>query len=162
MAEEETKSESEAKNDYQDYIKAIQDLKDTTVPKEQYAKLKAENKQLLDTLVAGGQLEPQQAEKRKTSEEWAKELVGHHTNLEYAEIALKQREAALEEGKPDPFIPSGRNFTQSRATDAQDAQAAADLLQSCVDDADGDPNVFLGLFQSRVKDLPGATLKRKR
>lgn len=160
---EETKDESETKDEEgQDYIQAIKELKENTVPKEQYAKLKAENKQLLDTLVTGGQLEPEKAEPKKTSDDWAKELVGRHTNLEYAEIALAQRQAALEEGKPDPFMPVGMNFTQSRATDAQDAQAAADLLQSCVDDSDGDPNVFLGLFQSRVKDLPGASLKRRK
>ena len=40
-----------------DYIATIQQLRDSTVSKEQYQKVKDENQRLLKTLVEGGQLE---------------------------------------------------------------------------------------------------------
>ena len=40
----------------EDYVEALKKLRDTTVPKTEYEKLKGENKRLLDTLVREGAL----------------------------------------------------------------------------------------------------------
>lgn len=145
----------------QDYINAIKELKETTVSKELYDKKVQENKQLLDTLVQGGSISPETAEEaKKTSADYAKELAKPHTNLEYAKISLKHREACIQEGHPDPYMPSGMNFRDGRPEDAGDAEAVAEMLQSCIDDCDDNPDVFLSLYQARTVDLPMAKMKK--
>lgn len=147
----------------QDYINAINQLKETTVSRELYDKKVQENKQLLDTLVSGGSIEPEKAaEAKQTSVELAKELAKPHTNLDYAKLALKHREACISEGKDDPFVPHGLNFRDSRPEDTQDAEAAAELLQTCIDESDNDPEVFRSLFQAYTQDLPLAKYKKLR
>lgn len=161
MEEEKTKNEGEETKDAADYIAAIKELKETTVPKTEYEKKVAENKQLLDTLVSGGQISKEEEEElTRTSDYYAAELVKPHTNLDYAKIALKQREKAIEEGKGDPFVPRGLNFHEARADDAENAEKAAELLRSCVDDCGDDPEAFLALFQSRVRDDPQIKMKQ--
>lgn len=138
-----------------EYIAAIQHLKETTVPKEEYEKKVAENKKLINAIATGQRdAEVAQKEATMTSDDFAKELVKRHTNLEYAQLALKQRAKAIEEGKPDPFMPHGASFKEGKADDADNANMAADFLQSIVDESDGNPAVFNSLFQARCKDDP--------
>lgn len=142
-----------------DFIKEINRLKETTVPKEELQKYKDENAKLIKTLANGGSISEEQAKEAKmTSEDYAKELIKPHTNLEYAKLSLKQREKAIEEGKPDPYMPQGENFTEGRSTDAENAQRAADFLQSLVDDSDDNPQVFNSLLQARLKDDPAVVM----
>ena len=44
-------------NDSIDYIEAIKEMKQNSVSKEAYEKLKAENKQLLDSIINGTELD---------------------------------------------------------------------------------------------------------
>lgn len=162
MPEESKENETKMETS-QDYLEAIKKLKENSVPKSEYDKKVEENKQLLKTLVEGGQISQETAkEAEKTSDDYAKELIKPHTNLEYAQIALKQREKAIEEGKPDPFIPTGLNFQNATAHDAEDAETAAEMLQSCIDDSQGDPEAFRALFQARTKDLPQMKMKNSK
>lgn len=139
-----------------DYIATIQKLKETTVPKAEaeaeVAKLKAENKQLI-TALANGQGNPN-GEDAHDSNYYAQELCKPHTNLDYARISLKHREKCLAEGKDDPYIPSGANFTQGTDKDAEIAQNTADFLQSAVEDSNGDPAAFNAFLQARMRDDP--------
>lgn len=166
MSEEEKRNDIETKTNQsqEDYIEAIKKLKENSVPKAEYEKKVEENKKLLQTLVEGGQLSQEEAkEAEKTSDDYAKELIRkNHTNLEYAILALKQREKAIEEGKPDPFVPAGLNFQNATAHDGEDAESAAEMLQSCVDDCNGDPEAFRALFQARTKDLPQLKMKQSK
>ena len=50
-------SGEEQSNDSADLIKAIKEIKQNSVSREQYEKLQKENKELLDTLINGGQVE---------------------------------------------------------------------------------------------------------
>lgn len=154
-------NENEETKEAADYIAAIKELKENTVPKSEYEKKVAENRQLLDTLVSGGQISKEEEEEMtKSSDDYAAELVKPHTNLDYAKIALRQREKAIEEGKGDPFVPRGLNFHEGQASDAENAEKAAELLQSCVDDCGDDPEAFLALFQSRVRDNPQLKMRQ--
>lgn len=47
-------SGEETSNDSVDYIAAINEMKQNSVSRQQYEKLKQENKELLDTLINGG------------------------------------------------------------------------------------------------------------
>ena len=51
------------------------------------------------------------------------------------------RKALIAEGEADPFLPIGNQISPSDA-DVAAAQKVADILQDCVDYADGDSAVF--------------------
>lgn len=136
-----------------DYVDAINKLKESTVPKEQYSKLKEENKRLLDALVNGEQIDLQTEapvnvdELRKTLFNGEREL----NNLEYVDTALKLRKALIEKGERDPFLPSGTHVNIT-ADMIEKAQNVADVLQDCVDFADGDSGIFTAQLQRNLKD----------
>lgn len=139
-------------NENEDYIRTIQELKANTVDKDKYDKLKAENKQLLQTLVEGGQLE-QPVVERADIAALRKELFKneHLTNLEYCEKALELRDILMEQGERDPFLPFG---SHANVTD-QDYAAAekvAQNLRECIDISEGDPQIFTRELQRRMTD----------
>ena len=136
-----------------DYLAAINELKQNSVNREDYNKLKAENKKLLDSIVNGTDAGLVQPEEKKSIEELrAAYLKEDQSNLEYISNALKLREALMAEGKPDPFLPIGE---QILPTDEDVAKAAhvAEVLQECVDYAEGDSNVFTNELQRRLVDV---------
>ena len=135
----------------QDYVAAIQELKQNSVNRSEYDALKAENKKLLQAMVNGQAPEAsQQAVSEPTVNELRKALTKEQTNLEFVTNALKLREAVLKEGGEDPFVPVGSKYTPTQA-DYERANRVATVLQEMVDEADGDPQVFLNEYQRRVK-----------
>lgn len=141
----------------QDYVQAINDLKSTTVSKEQYQKLRMENKKLLDALVNGQQIETPKEEKPDIDALRRKlfNKDGDLSNIEYIETHLKLREALIEAGERDPFAPCG-NKVHANSEAYESAQRVAEGLQYCVDFADGDSGIFTAQLQRITQDvLPG-------
>lgn len=141
-----------------DYVTAINELKANTVSKTEYAKLRSENKKLLDALVSGKEIDVPQ-EKPVDVNELRKKLFNKDSdlsNLEYVDTALQLRNALIEKGERDPFLPIGTHVSETPEM-YEKAQNVADLLQDCVDFADGDSGVFTARYQSMVKDtvIPG-------
>lgn len=141
------------------YIEAINQLKANSVDRAKYDKLKKENQQLLDTLVSGGSLETPVAEKESITQLRqdlfkSKDL----TNLEFCQKALDLRNAILEEGGADPFLPNGKMYSPD-FNDVASANKVAEALQSCIDYADGDTQVFTMELQRIMKD--SAPVRRK-
>ena len=58
----------------------------------------------------------------------------------------------MAEGKPDPFLPIGEQIMPTDQ-DIQTAQKVADVLQECVDYAEGDSAVFTNELQRRLVDV---------
>lgn len=141
-----------------DYVQAINDLKANSVSREEYAKLKAENKKLLNSLVQGETIEASKSQPKETTADLRKKLFNQKanlSNLEYVDTALKLRAAVIEEGGIDPFVPQGKNIV---ATDEDIATAnrVATTLQSLVDYAAGDSNIFTNELQRMTVDTyPG-------
>lgn len=139
--------------DNTDYIAAINELKQNSVNRQDYEKLKAENKKLLDSIVNGTDAGLAKVEEKKSIEELrAAYLKEDQSNLEYITNTLKLREAIMAEGKPDPFLPVGEQILPTDE-DVKAAQKVADILQECVDYADGDSNVFTNELQRRLVDV---------
>lgn len=139
----------------EDYIKALKEMKQNTVSKEQYDKLKAENGQLLQALVNGETIEPEKPEEKVDLNELRKSLFSPESdlsNLQYMETALKLRQEIIKQGGRDPFLPIGEkvNLTQDQI-DA--AERSAQIFQECVDFAQGDSGVFTAELQRRTKDV---------
>ncbi len=152
MQEDLTKRNEENVVDNTDYIDAIKELKQNSVDKAKYDALRLENKKLLEAVVNGQQIE-QVAPAEVDIDQLRKDLVNSEnmSNLEYVTKALELRNALLDKGYEDPFVPQGEKIS---ATDADYATAnrVATALQEMVDVADGDNNVFLNEFHRRVKD----------
>lgn len=135
------------------YIKAIEELKATTISKDAYNKLRAENKKLLDALVSGEQLDIPKEEKPdiKALRNKLFSTDGELSNYEYIDTALKLRNALIESGERDPFLPIG-DKTPLTSDIIEGAQRVADGLQEMLDFAEGDSGVFTAEYQRRVKD----------
>lgn len=138
--------------DNTDYITAIKELKENSVDKSKYEQLRLENKKLLDSIVNGTPVEVKVEDKKSIEELRAAYLKEDQSNLEYITNTLKLREAIMAEGRPDPFLPIGEQIMPTD-TDIQTAQKVADVLQECVDYADGDSAVFTNELQRRLVDV---------
>lgn len=140
-----------------DYIETIKQLKESTVPKAEHDKLKAENKKLLNTLLEGGELEAAATTAQKrTSDEIRKELFGDDadtlTNLAFAQKAIELREAVIAEGGIDPFVPQGHKIL-AEESDFAAANKVAEALQSCIEYANGNNEIFTNELMRITADI---------
>lgn len=151
MAEETTTTVEEMNNEQ--YIAAIEEMKANTVSRDAYNKLRNENKQLLDALVSGQEL-PQKPVEKPSISDMRKKLFnvdGTMSNLEYVENVLSLRDALIESGERDPFLPYGDKVgITSEQIDA--AERVANGLREMADFAEGDSGVFSAEYQRKVKD----------
>lgn len=139
-----------------DYIAAITQLRETTVPKEQYAKLKEENAKLLKSLINGDTIEAGEAPSSPDIAALRNDLFSgeaQFTNLEYVTKTLELRDALIEQGKPDPFLPTGHQYAPTPA-DIEAATRVAKVMRECVDQADGDSALFTSLLMRETVDTP--------
>ena len=150
---------SEVEDMTPDYIATIKELKQNSVDKAKYDALRLENKKLLDSLVNGQAVEAQAPVQKEDIQTLRNKVFNNpnQTNLEYITNVLALRDRLLEEGNDDPFVPQGTQISATQA-DYDRANKVATVLQEMVDEADGDPNVFLNEYQRRVKDT---SIKKK-
>lgn len=139
-----------------DYIAALAEMREKTVSKELYAKLKEENAQLLRSLINGETIEAEATSTAPDVDQLRKDLFGgegQFTNLEYVTKALELRDAVIEQGRPDPFLPIGHQIAPTPA-DLEAATRVAKVLQECVDAAEGDSDLFTSLLMRETVDTP--------
>lgn len=161
MAEEEKREEEAV--DVQKYLDEIQKLKETTVPRKENEKLKAENEALFDkyksllemTVEGKGKMDDEENPEGPTIQELRNKLYGKGsedlTDLEYIEGTLLLRQKLIDEEGVDPFVPMGRKYSPD-ANDIYCAQKLAEGFQHCVDVAQGDNTVFLNEITRITKD----------
>lgn len=136
-----------------DYIQAINDLKNSTVPKEQYTKLKEENSKLLKSIISGDTSGIETKEKTDATA-LRKDLFNVDnplSNLDYITKVLELRDTIIEEGGNDPFLPYGSKIAPDN-NDIECANRVAEVLKDCVDYAQGDSLVFTNELQRRMID----------
>lgn len=149
------------------YIDAIAKMKKDYVPKKQLDDVKAENRKLLDALVSGKQIDlPSETAEKPNIQDLRNKLFkidNNCNNLEYVKTVLDLRNALIDAGERDPFLPVGDQVSLT-AEHYDKAQMIADGLQHCVDFADGDSGIFTAEYQRVVKDptIPGLAAKRGR
>ena len=135
------------------YIEAINKLKKETVSKDLFDKLKAENAQLLNTLVENGQYQPQET---TVSDDDINKLRAdlfrknsNMSNLEFCDKSLKLRKALMDKGEQDPFVPIG-NMTPATDQDYETAERVASVIQDCIDRANGNSALFTTLLNNQI------------
>ena len=157
MADETNNSVSQQENVEQDtnnYIEAIKEIKANSVSKQAYDKLREENKQLLDSLINGKEIElPKQKEPVDIDKIRSKLFDEDRplSNLEYVSNALKLRDALLERGERDPFLPYGQNISPTDE-DIIKADRVATVMKECIEYADGDSELFTNELMRRTND----------
>lgn len=137
------------------YIEALEQMRQSTVSKQAYEKLQNENKQLLESLVRGGQVAPQTEKPKTDIEALRKELLSPEcnlSNLEYWSKTLEVRDALIERGERDPFVPYGQKIAPT-AEDVQKANLVAEVVRECIDYAQGDSRVFTNELNRRTVDV---------
>ena len=141
-----------------DYIEQIKNLKENSVSKDDYNKLKADNKKLIDALASGtqveGVVEPKVSAVDKINELRTKLFSkgNNLSNLEYCDTALKLRDALIENGERDSFLPFGHNVIATDS-DIETANRVANVMRECIDYADGDSDIFTNELQRRTIDV---------
>lgn len=136
-----------------DYLEAIKDLKQNSVNREDYEKLKAENKKLLNSIVNGQTVEVEAGPQYRDVDVIRDELFNHeHNNLEYVKLALELRNTLIAKGEQDPFLPIGKQISPTRE-DVEKAEMVAQVYQECVDYAEGDSSLFTQELMRRTRDV---------
>lgn len=165
LEKQNNESGEETSNDSVDYIKAINELKKNSVSREQYEKLKNENKELLDTLINGGQVEMIDPASKTSIEDLRKQLFSKEAvdkgmkNLEFVTKSLELRDAIIESGGTDPFLPVGKGIELTR-DDYEAAEFTAEQFRECIDIAQGNSEVFTNELMRRTQDNSLSTAKK--
>ncbi len=132
------------------YIDAIRDLRENSVNKELYNKLKDERDALIKSLVNGTNPAAAEVEQVRSLAECREDFIKpSESQCEYMEKLLALREAAIREGEPDPMVATG-HFITPTAQNYQRAQEIADIYRECLDYAAGDDKVFINEIQRRL------------
>ena len=142
----------------QDYLAAIKELKEKSVDRSEYEKLRAENKKLIDAVVNGQPGQEEQVVVKHSKEQIdalrndlfnsPREL----NNLEFITKTMELREALMENGEPDPFLPVGKQISPTR-DDIEGAEKVAQVYKECIDYAEGDSEVFTNELMRRTRDV---------
>lgn len=155
MEEQTTQQTTPITQNNQEYIDIIKQLKENSVSKEEYEALQQNNKNLLKALVEGNSDNaPEKEEAPVDIDALRNKLFNTElNNLEYIETALELRDALIEKGEQDPFLPSGSKAYVT-AEDIASAERVAAAFKSCVEYAEGDSELFTQELQRITKDVP--------
>ena len=149
MSEEEKEQlnpDNEPEMTAKEYINQINDLKQSTVSREEYERIKNDNRELAKALINGtganipGITKP---EEKPDLDDLRKKLFTKKSknDLEYFTNLLALRDGVMADGQPDPFLPINREF-RATAQDEADAERIATQIKEAIEYADGDPAVF--------------------
>ena len=164
MAENEIITPEIENQEEQSAADIISEMRANTVPKDKYERLKSENEKLMRALANGEQIEveaPETPDVNELRKALYTDEVQNLTDLQMVTKTLELRQAIIDAGGVDPFVPQGNKFV-AEDSDYATAEKVADVLQQCVDYADGDNAVFVNELQRRTMDIsPIATRKAR-
>ena len=151
-----------------DLLKAYAELKKNSVPREEYDKVVKEKDDIIKSVIDGdgtgiGQpTTPEEVDIPALREELYGEHSAKLSNLEYCKKTLKLRKAVIEKEGYDPFLPHGANIKPD-SDDIEKANNVADVMEQCIEEADGNSEVFTALLQARTNnDSPILTARLKK
>lgn len=167
---EEEKAAPEITN-AQEYVEAVKKLKESTVDKALYEKQVNDNKILREAILDGKTLDgsDQKEENKPDKEALLKKLTESGdtqlSNAEYVKTVLEFRQAVIDSGDLDPFLPVG-NKIQPSVEDITKATRVAEGLQYCLDEATDeetgeiDEDIFNAMLKKTIaEDSPVLTAR---
>lgn len=157
----EGKEKSEVKPEETDKValaKALKEARENTVSKAAYDKVVAENKALVSEIINGeggagnGQtITPEQADIKVLREQLYGPKSSELSNLEFWKKTLELRSAVIAQEGYDPFLPYGEKIKPT-AQDMEKANNVATVVQECIDESNGDSEIFTALLQSKTNN----------
>ena len=149
---DETIQNQEIEDNKQDYIAEIQNLRETTVPRDEYNRLREENKRLISSLAKGETIT--QSKAKPDINELRKRVFDneHQSNLESWGAVLELRDAVIASGAPDPFLRQGHKVVPT-TEDFECANRVAAVVKECIDYADGDSQLFTNELMRRTVEV---------
>ena len=144
-------------------VDILTELRANTVPKDKYQKLEEDNRKLMKAL-ANGETIQVEAPKTPDIEELRKNYLDfeNKTDLQIAKDTLALRNALIEAGQADPFLPNGIDYKET-PEDIRDAETMANSYRECLEYAKGDDQLFVNELMRRTKDdspIKKATFRR--
>lgn len=151
---EEQKQEKKPEPSNVELAKALKELKENSVSKEDYEKLQNENKELVAQIINGegggnGQPTPEQVDIKQLREELYGPKGADLSNLDFWKKTLQLRQAVIEQEGYDPFLPHGAKIKPNEQ-DVERADAVAKTVQECIDKSEGSSEVFTALLQQET------------
>lgn len=153
-------------NDAPSPLEQLEALRANTVDKAEYERVVAERNQMFQSLATQPRTNAApEAPKVDTAKRMAELRAGlglygedcQLSNLDYWKDTLELRELILDQGGRDPFLPYGKD----NAIDDDDIKTANRIaagVQSCIDYADGDRDIFTNELQRIIVDTPIARM----
>lgn len=151
----EEKKEKKPEPSNVELAKALKELKENSVSKEDYEKVKKENQELVAQIINGdggagnGQPTPEKVDIKALREELYGPKGSDLSNLDFWKKTLKLRGAVIEQEGYDPFLPHGSKIKPNEQ-DVERANAVAETVQKCIDEANGNSEVFTALLQAET------------
>lgn len=155
---------NEQANQEPDYIAQIEELRANSVSRDDYNKLKAEHNRAMNALINGGQIDTKEAEpvdKDALRKALYTQDCENLSNLEYWQKTLTLRQAIIDDGGQDPFLPFGQKIAPT-AEDVEKANNVAKVVQECIDYAQGDSRIFTTELDRRTTDTAPMMGARRR
>ena len=147
---QETPTQEGQPNQADIYAQALAQVKERTVDREEYEKVRAERDSLLKITTTQRNLHQQGEPEKIDLDQLRQDLFGERlTNYDFAEKSLKLRKGIMDAGGPDPFV---SDSSDRREEDERDAKRVAQVLQECLDFCKDHHELFPSVLQSRLAD----------
>lgn len=148
--------DTEKMNDQQlteepDYIQVIQELRENSVSKEEYDKLKEENKKLFNALATGETIQVENQAPKKTLDELRQDVANAESSLDGIKASLALRKAVMEETGEDIFVAKGSKILATDE-DILNAEKVATVFQQWVDESNDNPLTFARIMEANIVD----------
>lgn len=156
-------SEIEQVSETVDPLETLKQLQQNSVPKAEYERVVAERNKIFSAYARGERMQEEAPKPQVDINQLRHDLYSGEkdlSNLEYIDKTLQLRQALIDRGEPDPFIPVGHKYNPT-AEDIATAKRVAEGFQHCVDYAEGDSEVFTNELQRITVDV-APTLKRRK
>lgn len=139
----------------QDALELLRKQKENSVSREDYDKLRADNKRLMENFLNGdNQGQAKEEPKMRTAKEVYDEMYNgkEKTNLRFIELACEYRDAYKKETGIDCFVGASHDITPTQE-DYDMAENSYKVYKECIEKANGDPQRFTAELQLRMKDV---------
>ena len=151
----EEKKEKKPEQSNVELAKALKEARENSVPKADYEKLEKENKELVAQIINGegnvgnGQPTPEKVDIKALRDELYGPKGADLSNLDFWKKTLKLRNAVIEQEGYDPFLPHGAKIKPNEQ-DVERAEAVAKTVEKCIEEANGNSEVFTALLQAET------------
>ena len=155
--EEKPSEEKPAQQSNVELAKALEETRKNSVSKEEFEKLQEENRKLVSEIINGGgagngqQNPPEQADIPTLREKLYGPKSSELSNLEFWKATLELRDAVIAQEGYDPFLPYGEKIKPT-AQDMEKANNVAEVVKGCIEEANGDSEIFTALLQSKTNN----------